>query len=156
MKNSSNSGNKINQLVIRGLMAEDQEMFINRLSVIIARGREDVLKQLAEGIIVSIKIVDEEAAKNWAKKRYGSGSDEYIINTISVEPSSDGLCAYIRYAYTRTKWFATQEKADRFSRGYSEEGTKEMDETHQFKGVYDSSTSDTTSWDKDWLETEIL
>ena len=146
---------KINQLVLRGLLAEDQEKFLTRLALLTQRGNADLLTQLADGIIVDVHITDEEAAKAWLTERYKSNG--WTITSVTAECCNDADHVRICYTYEgRTKWFATQEKADRYSRGYSEDGVAEMDETHQFKGTYKSSSNDTVSSDKKWLEVEIL
>lgn len=147
---------KINQLVLRGLLAEDQELFLNRLSVIIERGRDEVLKQLADGIITDATINDEKAALEYLNERRKSNG--WTITEITgMSLGSDPDLVSIQYKYANSpKWFSTQEKADRYSRGYSEEGVKEMDEEHQFKGVYTSSSSDNVSISEKWLDVEVL
>ena len=146
---------KINQLVLRGLLAEDEKLFLDRLAVIIDRGREDVLQQLADGVVVGVSIKDEAAAIAWLNDRYKNNG--WTIDSVSVTPAS-GQDVRIEYKYTgKTKWFVTQEDADRYSRGYSpNDSSNEMDEKHQFQGTYHSSSSDCICGDKDWLELEIL
>ena len=147
---------KINQLVIRGLIAEDQELFLNRLGIIIDRSSRELLEQLAEGIIISARITDAEAAKAWIASQ-NRGNNWTITEIVSVEPTSDPNCVRINYRYIRpSKWFTTQEKADRYSRGYSEEGVNEMDEEHQYEGKYSSTSNDSCRVDKEWLEIEKL
>ena len=147
---------KINQLVIRGLIAEDQELFSDRLALIIERFSRELLEQLADGIVVAARITDTEAAKAWLTDR--NKSNGWIITEIlSVEPMSDPHTVRINYRYVRpSKWFTTREKADRYSRGYSEEGVSEMDEQHQYEAQYSSTSNDSCRTDKDWLEIEIL
>lgn len=146
---------KINQLVLRGLLAEDQELFLNRLSFIIESDRDEILKQLADGVVVGVSIKDETAAINWLNDRYKNNG--WTINSVSVVPAG-GQDVRIEYKYTgKTKWFASQEDADRYSRGYSpNDSSNEMDEKHQFQGTYHSSSSDCIRGDKDWLEVEML
>ena len=147
---------KINQLVIRGLIAEDQELFLNRLGIIIDRSSRELLEQLAEGIIISARITDVEAAKAWIADRNKS-NNWTITEILSVEPTSDPNEVRINYKYVRpSKWFATEEKADRYSRGYSEDGVSQMDEEHQYEGKYSSTSNDTCRIDKKWLEIEKL
>lgn len=150
MKNVSS---KINQLVLSGLLAEDQKLFINRLSLLISRGNSEILEQLANGVVTSVSISDMEGALDWVKTR---NKEWDILEVTSVEPTSDPSCVRVSYKYLRTKWFPTSEKADRFSRGYCEDGVSESDESHQFKGTYKSSSSDNASIDNDWLKVEIL
>lgn len=146
---------KINQLVLRGLLAEDQELFLNRLSFIIESGRDEILKQLADGVVVGVSIKDETAAINWLNDRYKNNG--WTIDSVSVVPAG-GQDVRIEYKYTgKTKWFTTQEDADRYSRGYSpNDSSNEMNEKHQFQGTYHSSSSDCIRGDKDWLEVEML
>ena len=147
---------KINQLVIRGLIAEDQELFLNRLGLIIDRSNRELLEQLADGIIISARITDVETAKAWLTDR-NSGNNWTITEILSVEPTSDPNNVRINYRYVRpSKWFTTQEKADRYSRGYSEDGVSQMDEEHQYEGKYSSTSNDTCRIDKEWLEVEKL
>ena len=154
MKKSNVS--KINQLVLRGLIAEDQELFLNRLGLIIDRSSREMLEQLAEGIIISARITDVEAAKAWIAGQ-NRGNNWTITEIVSVEPTSDPRCVRVNYKYTRqSKWFATKEKADRYSCGYSEDGVNEMDEQHQYEGKYSSTSSDTCCIDNDWIEVEKL
>lgn len=154
MKKSNVS--KINQLVLRGLIAEDQDLFLNRLSLIIDRSNREMLEQLAEGIIISVRITDMEAAKTWIAGQ-NRGNNWTTTDITSVEPTSDPNFVRINYKYTRpSKWFTTKEKADRYSRGYSEDGVTEMDEQHQYEGSYCSTSSDTCGVDKEWLEIEKL
>jgi len=145
---------KINQLVLRGLLAEDQELFLNRLAFITNNNRE-LLEQLADGVVVGVSIKDEAAAIAWLNDRYkGNG---WTIDSVSVTPAG-GQDVRIEYKYTgKTKWFTTQEDADRYSRGYSpSDSSNEMDEKHQFQGTYHSNSSDCIRADKDWLEVEML
>lgn len=147
---------KINQLVLRGLLAEDQELFLNRLSIIIERGRDEVLKQLADGIVIDATINDEKAALEYLTEHHkGSGLTVLGITGVSLVNDPDRVSVQYKYS-SSTKWFSTQEKADRYSRGYSEDGVKEMDEEHQFKGVYTSSSSDSVSISEKWLDVEVL
>ena len=147
---------KINQLVIRGLIAEDQELFLNRLALIVDRSSRELLEQLADGIIISARVTDVEAAKAWIMDR-NKGNKWTIDEILSVEPVSDPDCVRINYRYTRpSKWFTTEEKADRYSRGYSEDGVAQMDEEHQFEGKYSSTSNDTCRVDKEWIEVEKL
>ena len=147
---------KINQLVIRGLIAEDQELFLNRLALIVDRYSRELLEQLADGIIISAHITDVEAAKAWIVDRNKS-SNWTIDEILSVEPTSDPNCVRINYRYTRpSKWFTTEEKADRYSRGYSEDGVAQMDEEHQYEGKYSSTSNESCRIDKEWLEIEKL
>ena len=147
---------KINQLVIRGLIAEDQELFLNRLGLIIDRSSRELLEQLAEGIIISARITDMEAAKAWITDR-NKGNNWTITEILSVEPTSDPKDVRINYRYVRpSKWFTTQERADRYSRGYSEDGVNEMDEEHQYEGKYSSTSNNSCCIDKEWLEIEKL
>lgn len=147
---------KINQLVLRGLLAEDQELFLNRLSVIIERGRDEVLKQLADGIITDATINDEKAALEYLnERRKSNGWTITEITGMSLGNDPDRVSIQYKYANS-PKWFSTQEKADRYSRGYSEDGVKEMDEEHQFKGVYISTSSDNVSISEKWLDVEVL
>lgn len=147
---------KINQLVLRGLLAEDQELFLNRLSVIIDRGRDEVLKQLADGIVTDATINDEKAALEYLTNR-NSRNGWTILEITGVSLVNDPDRVSVQYKYANApKWFSTQEKADRYSRGYSEDGVKEMDEEHQFKGVYTSSSSDSVSISEKWLDVEVL
>jgi hypothetical protein len=148
---------KISQLVLRGLMAEDEKLFLDRLAVIIDRGRQDVLQQLAEGVVTGVSIIDNDAAILWLNDR--NKSNGWTITEITnVEPTSDGDSVRISYKYTsKVRWFSNQEDADRYSRGYSSNNsTEEMDKEHQFKGQYHSSSSDSVRIDKDWLKVEML
>lgn len=147
---------KINQLVLRGLLAEDQELFLNRLSVVIERGCDEVLKQLADGIVTDATINDEKAALEYLTNR-NSRNGWTILEITGISLGNDPERVSVQYKYANApKWFPTQEKADRYSRGYSEDGVKEMDEEHQFKGVYTSSSSDSVSISEKWLDVEVL
>lgn len=148
---------KISQLVLRGLLAEDEKLFLDRLAMIIDRGRQDVLQQLADGVITGVSISDNDAAILWLSDR-NKNNGWTITEITGVEPTSDGESVRINYKYAgKVKWFTNQEDADRYSRGYSSNNSvEEMDEAHQFKGQYNSSSSDNVRIDKDWLKVEIL
>jgi hypothetical protein len=148
---------KINQLVLRGLLAEDEKLFLDRLAMIIDRGRQDVLQQLADGVITGVSITDNDAAISWLSDR-NKGNGWTITEITGVEPTSDGDSVRISYKYSgKVRWFTNQEDADRYSRGYSSNNSVEvMDEEHQFKGQYSSSSSDSVRIDKDWLKVEML
>ena len=148
---------KISQLVLRGLLAEDEKLFLDRLATIIDRGRQDVLQQLADGVITDVSISDNNAAILWLNNR-NKGNGWTITEITGVEPTSDGDSVRISYKYTgKVRWFSNQEDADRYSRGYSSNNSIEaMDEEHQFKGQYNSSSSDSVRIDKDWLKVEML
>lgn len=148
---------KISQLVLRGLLAEDENLFLDRLATIIDRGRQNVLQQLAEGVIMGVSITDNNAAILYLSDR-NKGNGWTITEITGVEPTSDGDSVRISYKYSgKVRWFSNQEDADRYSRGYSSNNSvEEMDEVHQFKGQYNSSSSDSIRIDKDWLKVEIL
>jgi hypothetical protein len=148
---------KISQLVLRGLLAEDEKLFLDRLAMIIDRGRQDVLQQLADGVITGVSIIDNDAAILWLNDR-NKGNGWTITEITDVEPTSDGDSVRISYKYTsKVRWFSNKEDADRYSRGYSSNNSvEEMDEEHQFKGQYNSSSSDSVRIDKDWLKVETL
>jgi hypothetical protein len=148
---------KISQLVLRGLLAEDEKLFLDCLAMIIDRGRQDVLQQLADGVITGVSIIDNDAAILWLNDR-NKGNGWTITEITDVEPTSDGDSVRISYKYAgKIKWFSNQEDADRYSRGYSSNNSVEaMDEEHQFKGQYNSSSSDSIRIDKDWLKVEML
>ena len=148
---------KISQLVLRGLLAEDEKLFLDRLATIIDRGRQDVLQQLADGVITGVSIVDSDAAILWLSD-HNKGNGWTITEITGVEPTSDGNSVRISYKYSsKVRWFTNQEDADRYSRGYSSNNSVEaMDEEHQFKGQYNSSSSDSVRIDKDWLKVEML
>jgi hypothetical protein len=148
---------KINQLVLRGLLAEDEKLFLDRLAMIIDRGRQDVLQQIADGVITGVSIIDNDAAISWLSDR-NKGNGWTITEITGIEPTSDGDSVRISYKYSgKVRWFTNQEDADRYSRGYSSNNSVEvMDEEHQFKGQYSSSSSDSVRIDKDWLKVEML
>lgn len=148
---------KISQLVLRGLLAEDEKLFLDRLAMIIDRGRQDVLQQLADGVITGVSITDNDAAISWLSD-HNKGNGWTITEITGIEPTSDGDSVRISYKYTgKVRWFTNQEDADRYSRGYSSNNSVEaMDEEHQFKGQYNSSSSDSVRIDKDWLKVEML
>lgn len=148
---------KISQLVLRGLLAEDEKLFLDRLAMIIDRGRQDVLQQLADGVITGVSITDNDAAILWLNGR-NKGNGWTITEITDIEPTSDGDSVCISYKYTgKVRWFTNQEDADRYTRGYSSNNSvEEMDEEHQFKGQYNSSSSDSVRIDKDWLKVEML
>ena len=148
---------KISQLVLRGLLAEDEKLFLDRLAMIIDRGRQDVLQQLADGVIIGVSITDNDAAILWLSDR-NKGNGWTITEITGIEPTSDSESVRISYKYSgKVKWFSNQEDADRYSRGYSSNNSVDaMDEEHQFKGQYNSSSSDSIRIDKDWLKVEML
>lgn len=149
-------GSKINQLVLQGLLAEDKTLFLERLSIIISRNSSEMLEQLAEGVLISAQITDMEAAKSWLHEH----NKEWDITEItSVEVGKDPNCVCLRYKYQRlnSKWFATEEKANRYKRGYSEDGVSQRDVEHPYEARYESSSSDSVRWeDKTWLKVERL
>lgn len=147
---------KISQLVLRGLLAEDEKLFLDRLAMIIDRGRQDVLEQLADGVVIDATINDGKAALEYLTNR-NSRNGWTILEITGISFTNDPDRVSVQYKYANSpKWFSTQEKADRYSRGYSEDGVKEMDEEHQFKGVYTSSSSDSVSISEKWLDVEVL
>lgn len=150
----NNFSSKINQLVLRGLLAEDQELFLQRLDVILSRNGATLLEQLAEGVILNVKVVDNEAAIKYVQERNKCNNWE-ITEITRLEVTADNhVCVYYNYL-GRTRWFATQEQADRFAQGYSVSGSESQDEEHQFMGRYSSNSSDTVDI-KDWMEVEML
>ena len=150
----NNFSSKINQLVLRGLLAENQDLFLQRLDVIISRNDSSLLGQLAEGVILSVKVVDNEAAIKYVQER-NKCNDWEITEITRLEVTADNrICVYYNY-FSRTRWFTTQKDADRWSQGYSVSGIEKQDEEHQFMGRYSSSSSDTVDI-QDWMEVEML
>ena len=150
----NNFSSKINQLVLRGLLAEDQELFLQRLDVILSRNNSSLLGQLAEGVILNVKVSDNEAAIKYIQER-NKCNDWEITEITRLEATADNrVCVYYNYL-GRTRWFATQEQADRFAQGYSVSGVEKQDEEHQFMGRYSSYSSDTVDI-QDWMEVEML
>lgn len=150
----NNFSSKINQLVLRGLIAEDQELFLQRLDVILSRNNSSLLGQLAEGVILNVKVIDNEAAIKYIQERNKS-NDWEITEITRLEATADNrVCVYYNYL-GRIRWFATQKDADRWSQGYSVSGVEKQDEEHQFIGRYSSNSSDTMDI-QDWMEVEML
>ena len=150
----NNFSSKINQLVLRGLLAENQDLFLQRLDVILSRNDSSLLEQLAEGIILSVKVTDNEAAIKYIQER-NKCNDWEITEITRLEATADNrVCVYYNY-FGRTRWFATQKDADRWSLGYSVSGVEKQDEEHQFMSRYSSSSSDTVDI-QDWMEIEYL
>jgi formate dehydrogenase assembly factor FdhD len=150
----NNFSSKINQLVLRGLLTEDQELFLQRLDVILSRNDETLLEQLAEGVILNVKVVDNEAAIKYVQERNKCNNWE-ITEITRLEVTADNRVRVYYNYLGKTRWFATQEQADRFAQGYSVSGSENQDEEHQFMGRYSSSSSDIVDI-KDWMEVEML
>lgn len=151
MKNSYSS--KINQLVLRGLLAEDSDLFLQRLDVILSRNDSSLLNQLAEGVILSVKVADNDAAiKNIQKLNTNNWE---ITEITRLEVMEDGRIR-VSYKYLgSTRWFTTKEQAERFAQGYSVSGSEKQDDEHPFMSRYASTSSDTLDI-KDWMEVEML
>lgn len=150
----NNFSSKINQLVLRGLLAENQELFLQRFDVILSRNNSTILGQLAEGVILNVKVIDNEAAIKYIQERNKS-NDWEITEITRLEATADNrVCVYYNYL-GRIRWFATQKDADRWSQGYSVSGVEKQDEKHQFIGRYSSNSSDTMDI-QDWMEVEML
>lgn len=150
----NNFSSKINQLVLRGLLAENQELFLQRLDVILSRNNSTILGQLAEGVILNVKVIDNEVAIKYIQERNKS-NDWEITEITRLEATADNrVCVYYNYL-GRIRWFATQKDADRWSQGYSVSGVEKQDEEHQFMGRYSSNSSDTMDI-QDWMEVEML
>ena len=152
MKNSYSS--KINQLVLRGLLAEDSDLFLQRLDVILSRNSSSLLNQLAEGVILSVKIADNDAAiKNI--QELNKSSHWEITEITRLEVMEDGRIR-VSYKYLgSTRWFTTKEQAERYAQGYSVSGSEKQDDEHPFMSRYASTSSDTLDI-KDWMEVEML
>lgn len=151
MKNSYSS--KINQLVLRGLLAEDSDLFLQRLDVLLSRNNSSFLNQLAEGVILSVKVADNDAAiKNIQKLNTNNWK---ITEITRLEVMEDGRIR-VSYKYLgSTRWFTTKEQAERFAQGYSVIGSEKQDDEHPFMSRYASTSSDTLDI-KDWMEVEML
>jgi len=150
----NNFSSKINQLVLRGLLAEDQELFLQRLDVILSRNNSSLLEQLADGVILNVKISDNETAIKYIQERNKCNNWE-ITEITRLEVTADNhICVYYNYL-GKIRWFATQEQVDRFAQGYSVSSVEKQDDEHQFIGRYSSSSSDTVDI-KDWMEVEML
>ena len=151
MKNSYSS--KINQLVLRGLLAEDSDLFLQRLDVILSRNDSSLLNQLAEGVILSVKVADNDAAiKNIQKLNTNNWE---ITEITRLEVMEDGRIR-VSYKYLgSTRWFTTKEQAERFAQGYSVSGSEKQDDEHPFMSRYASTSSDTLDI-KDWMEVKML
>lgn len=150
----NNFSSKINQLVLRGLLAENQDLFFQRLDVILSRNDSSLLGQLADGVILSAKVVDNEAAINYIQERNKCNDWEITEITRLEATANNRICVYYNYL-GRTRWFTTQKDADRWSQGYSVSGVENQDEEHQFMGRYSSGSSDTMDV-QDWMEVEML
>jgi hypothetical protein len=150
----NNFPSKINQLVLRGLLAEDQDLFLQRLDIILSRNNSSILEQLADGVILDVKIINNEAAIKYIQDR-NRCNDWEIAEITRLEVTADNrICVYYKYL-GRTRWFTTQEQADRFAQGYSVSGTDKQDEEHPFMGRYLSNSSDIVDI-QDWMEIKML
>lgn len=149
-----NFSSKINQLVLRGLLAEDSDLFLQRLDVLLSRSNSSFLNQLAEGVILSVKVADNDAAiKNI--QELNKCNKWKITEITQLDIMEDGRVR-VSYKYLgSTRWFATEEQAERFSQGYSVSGSEKQDDEHPFMGRYASNSSDTVDI-KDWMEVEML
>lgn len=146
---------KINQLVLKGLLAEDPELFINRLGILLDRNNSEILPQLAEGVIIGVSIKDNDAALAWLQSR---SRDRTIVEITGVECTSNKDGVRISYRYTgKTKFFTTQNDAERYAQGYCVDGVSVKDDAHPYEGIYYSTSSECCSAaDKDWLNIEVL
>lgn len=150
----NNFSSKINQLVLRGLLAENQDLFLQRLDVILSRNDSSLLGQLAEGVILNAKVADNEAAIKYIQER-NKGNNWEITEITRLEVTADNrVCVYYNYL-GRTRWFATQDDADRWTQGYSVSNVEKQDEEHQFMARYPSNSSDTVDI-QDWMIVEML
>lgn len=150
----NNFSSKINQLVLRGLLAEDSELFLQRLDTILSRNNSALLEQLAEGVILSVKVADNKAAIEHIE-RINKGNNWEITEITRLEVTEDNRVC-VRYNYLgRTRWFTTKEDADRFARGYTVSGVENQDDDHQFMSRYSSTSSDIIDV-QDWMEVEML
>lgn len=148
-----NFSSKINQLVLRGLLAEDSDLFLQRLDVLLSRSNSSFLNQLAEGVILSVKVADNDAAIKDIQKL---NTNSWEITEITrLEVTEDGRIR-VSYKYLgSTRWFTTKEQAERFAQGYSVSGSEKQDDEHPFMSRYASTSSDTLDI-KDWMEVEML
>ena len=100
---------KMTSYIIAGVKADDENVFMQRVGELLERN--DLLAQLTEGVPVSAVVVDEVAVLDWLQKK-SSERHNLEIPDNALSCGSDGR-VQLRYKYTMTRWYKTQEQADK-------------------------------------------
>lgn len=150
-----NSKKTIEDYVLAGLLAEDKETFLRRLSTICRQHHDELLKNLCEGFITDVMITDENAALTAIAEK----NQSWIITKITrVNVCEQGRSVQLRYAYEQKepRFVATEKDAERFRQGYSVSSKEEADDEHQIEVHRQGTSYDNFPIDQPWLTCEYI
>lgn len=150
-----NTKKTIEDYVLAGLLAEDKETFLKRLSTICRNHHDELLHNLCEGFVTNATITDEKAAIQAIAEK---NSSWVIKKIISLSVCEQGRSVEIRYAYEDKKgrFVATEEQAERFRQGYSVSSKEEADDEHPIEVHRQGTSYDRFSINQDWLTCEYI
>lgn len=150
-----NTKKTIEDYVLAGLLAEDKETFLRRLSIICREHHDELLHNLCEGFVTNAMITDEKAALAAIAEK----NQSWIITKITrVDVCEQGRSVQLRYAYEQkeARFVATEKDAERFRQGYSVSSKEEADGEHQIEVHRQGTSYDNFPINQDWLTCEYI
>ncbi|MBQ3897668.1 MAG: hypothetical protein II742_04135 [Clostridia bacterium] len=149
-----NTKKTIEDYVLAGLLAEDKETFLNRLSVICRQHHDELLHNLCEGFVTNATITDEKAAIQAIAEKNSS----WVIKKItSLSVCEQGRSVEIRYAYEQKEArFVAEKDAERFRQGYSVSTKEEADDEHPIEVHRQGTSYDRFPIEQPWLTCEYI
>ena len=134
--------NKINKYVIAGMMSDDKETFMNRLSAILHPAQ---LQQLVNGIPTDVKITNEEGIINEIKKKIDSSASLETFYGLKLRLHDDGTFSVdARYELSYTKYFVSEQDAKYYEKNgsvYQRDYATSKDDAHPYPGIYHGTSS---------------
>lgn len=145
----------IEDYVLAGLLAEDKETFLKRLSTICRNHHDELLHNLCEGFVTDAMITDEKAALTAIAEKNKSW---VITKIIQVNVCEQGRSIELRYAYEQkeARFVATEKDAERFLEGYSVSSKEEADDEHQIEVHRQGTSYDRFPINQPWLTCEYI
>lgn len=145
----------IEDYVLAGLLTEDKETFLHRLSVICRNHHDELLHNLCEGFVTDVMISDEKAAIAAIAEK---NSSWVIIKITRVNVINQGRSVelYYTYEHKETRYVATEKDAERFRQGYSISSKEEADDVYHIAVHRCGTSRDNFSVNQPWLNCEYI
>jgi hypothetical protein len=150
-----NTKKTIEDYVLAGLLAEDKETFLHRLSTICRQHHDELLKNLCEGFAIDATIND----MNTALAAIAEKNSSWVITKITkMSICEQGRSIEISYSYEdkKARFVANEEQAERFRQGYSVSSKEEADEEHPIEVHRQGTSYDRFSINQPWLTCEYI
>lgn len=123
------STRSVSEFVIKGLMAENLELFEKRITLI--ADRFDFVDQLINGVPVDVELIDHQEVKQFLESK---GIKVIELKDVSLDwnrNSTPRIC--VRYTVERTRYYKSEEDLDKVKNGrWVSDWQSKADDTYKY------------------------